>query len=491
MKTTKRHSASDSSRVSARIPSASKLNMSLWFRLMGIFLMLNLVYLISSAVIVYVYAERTAASVVANIIDHGSIGAESAELLDAVGVRVALLDREPSGWIPSNVLRWALPEQTANAHRRFELGEDTDSPLWRRVYFMSFRIEQLVNDSPYAVVVTLTPVVRGLVIIFLILLIAQFWASVNSYLENGHVIRDSLSPVVELAEKAQNLSTHKGPYSPEEIHALAGKLEGIDAARLDTRIEVDDTRDELKDVAAAINNMLDRIRDSYRAQARFVSDASHELRTPIAAIQGYVNLLDRWGKNDPQALQESIDAIKEEAANMKELVEQLLFLARSDNHTMALSEERFDLAALAETVLRETQMMDHSHEYESHLSPVCVFADATLIKQALRILIDNAIKYTPEGGHIVVSTALSRGKARLTVQDDGIGIAPEAVPRIFDRFFRADDSRARKSGGTGLGLSIAKWIVERHGGHVEVLSRQDIGTRISIVIPALTEQSDG
>jgi len=230
--------------------------------------------------------------------------------------------------------------------------------------------------------------------------------------------------------------------------------------------------------------MLDRINESYKAQARFVSDASHELRSPIAAIQGYANLLDRWGKHDEQALQESIDAIKEEAANMKELVEQLLFLAKGDSHAMPLHEELINLSDVAEAVVKETQMIDDRHVLESRLTPVHAKADPGLIKQALRILVDNAIKYTPSGGRIVVSVKRSADMAWLTVQDDGIGIPPEAVPRIFDRFYRADDSRARATGGTGLGLSIAKWIVERHGGRIEVLSRQDIGTRISIVIPA-------
>ena len=114
-------------------------------------------------------------------------------------------------------------------------------------------------------------------------------------------------------------------------------------------------------------------------------------------------------------------------------------------------------------------------------------ADKSLIKQATRILIDNAMKYRPSGKQITISVAGADGYARLTLQDEGIGIAPEAIPQIFDRFFRADESRARATGGTGLGLSIAKWIAERHGGHMEVLSRQDIGTKISIVLPSVPE----
>ncbi|HBC92592.1 MAG TPA: sensor histidine kinase, partial [Pelotomaculum sp.] len=254
-----------------------------------------------------------------------------------------------------------------------------------------------------------------------------------------------------------------------------------------TRISVGETQSELKSLASAINGMLDRINESYRSQVRFVSDASHELRTPISVIQGYVNLLDRWGKNDEKTLQESIDAIKDETENMKSLVEQLLFLARGDNNTMALQVERFELSALAEEVLRETQMIDGGHEYNSHAAPVFINADRSLVKQATRILIDNAMKYSPPGKRIIVSVSSADGYARLTVQDEGIGIKSEAVPRILDRFYRADESRAKATGGAGLGLSIAKWITERYGGHIEVLSRLDIGTRISIVFPTAPE----
>ena len=145
------------------------------------------------------------------------------------------------------------------------------------------------------------------------------------------------------------------------------------------------------------------------------------------------------------------------------------------------------LSVLAVEVLRETQMIDGEHEYDSRVAPVFINADKSLIKQATRILIDNAMKYTPPGKRITISVSGADGYTRLTVQDEGIGIAPDAVPQIFDRFFRADESRARATGGTGLGLSIAKWITERHGGHMEVLSRQDIGTRISIVLPTAPE----
>ena len=135
-------------------------------------------------------------------------------------------------------------------------------------------------------------------------------------------------------------------------------------------------------------------------------------------------------------MQESITAIKDETANMKLLVEQLLFLARGDNNTMQLQMESFDLSLLAQEVIGEMQMIDAGHDFETKLTPAVVLADKALIKQCMRVLLDNAIKYTPAGGHISASVFQSDRSVRLAIQDDGIGIPPQAVPRIFDRFYR-------------------------------------------------------
>jgi len=217
---------------------------------------------------------------------------------------------------------------------------------------------------------------------------------------------------------------------------------------------------------------------------RFVSDASHELRTPIAVIQGYANLLDRWGKNDEKTLQESIDAIKNEAEGMKGLVEQLLFLAKSDNNTIAVDAKVVDLAGIVKEVENETRMIDESHVFSSDIDQdLLVYGDEQLLKRALRIFVDNSIKYTPDGGNIKILAKGNDDQVTVSVSDTGIGIPDEDISRVFDRFFRADESRTRKSGGTGLGLSIAKWIVERSGGYLEIVSRTDIGTKITAVFP--------
>lgn len=303
-------------------------------------------------------------------------------------------------------------------------------------------------------------------------------------------IRKSLRPIYDLTLVAQNINSDTNPAitlpGVRELH-LSGAIDtlnNITEDDLSRRIVISDEREELRGLASAINAMLDRLDAAYRSQLRFVSDASHELRTPIAVIQGYAGMLDRWGKNDIETLQESIDAIKTEAAGMQDLVEQLLFLARSDNRSIVLNVGVVDTCALADEVLRETQMIDPNHEFTSRLTEgLCVRGDLQLLKQALRIFVDNAIKYTPKGGIITISTVSEDDYAKISVSDTGIGISAQDLERVFDRFFRSDESRTRGTGGTGLGLSIAKWIIDRHGGFVELVSREDFGTKITIALP--------
>ncbi|NLB42234.1 MAG: hypothetical protein GX815_08240 [Clostridiales bacterium] len=166
---------------------------------------------------------------------------------------------------------------------------------------------------------------------------------------------------------------------------------------------------------------------------------------------------------------------------MKDLVESLLFLARGDNETMRLNLETINLSEMTEEIVRETSMIDESHEFITKIKDsISTLGDAQLIKQAIRIFVDNSVKYTPLGGTVTVSAFMDGNIPKISVQDSGIGIPPEDLPYVFDRFFRSDDSRTRKTGGTGLGLSIARWILDRHSAEVEVLSREDLGTRITI-----------
>ncbi len=294
-------------------------------------------------------------------------------------------------------------------------------------------------------------------------------------------IRKSLKPLDEIAEAASRLSNMD--FDEEKFHSLEDAISKISPAASDERIHIDDS--ELKGLEDAINKLLDRMRDSYRQQARFVSDASHELRTPISVIQGYANMLDRWGKNDESVLEESIEAIKVEAENMKTLVEQLLFLARGINGKTQLTLKEFSLNDMLREVLEESKMIDNNHLYNLiDYDNITVYGDMGLLKQTSRILIENAAKYTETGEAITLRVGKNeKGEPYFSVQDNGIGMDEKDVPHIFERFFRADTARVRKNGGTGLGLSIAKWIVDSHKGYFSVLSRKEIGTRITVFLP--------
>lgn len=453
-----------------------KLNGGFFFELLGIFLMLDLVLAAACLWALTGSADRRAVSAAAAV---SRIPESDVPWLREFGVSFGK-EEEPQGIRIPDFLQKFFGDDSLSGARYLALPSKSGDSFYKRLDGLSYRAE-LAGDR--TVSVDLGDTVRKGKPVFWTVLIAELVLLHTGMASRSRRIRRTLRPIEELAETARSLNS-EGEFTPEEMRVLAGKINGINASRLDTRIAVDTTQDELKNLAAAINAMLDRIDESYRAQVRFVSDASHELRTPIAVIQGYASLLDRWGKDDAKALAESVEAIRSEADNMKLLVEQLLFLARGDNDTMILQMERFDVSELAEQVVREARMIDGGHEYDSRCEPAAVRADEALMKQALRILVDNAAKYTPSGGGITVSSFTRENQAWVTVQDEGIGIAPEAVPRIFDRFFRTDESRARSTGGAGLGLSIAKWIAERHGGRMEALSREGLGTRISIVLPS-------
>ncbi|MCL1848991.1 MAG: HAMP domain-containing histidine kinase [Clostridiales bacterium] len=326
---------------------------------------------------------------------------------------------------------------------------------------------------------------RGLIV----LLILEAFSALISLRRNGRSIARLLRPLQQLTASAQALSASGGRLSPEALQSLTGALDSINVSHLDAGIPLSGFSEELQPLAGAINEMLSRIDEAYREQIRFVSDASHELRTPIAVIQGYADLLSRWGTDDPETMRESIAAIRQEATAMKDMVEQLLFLARGENDFVGLAMAQVNISALVSEVLREIEMIDGGHQFSAAIEPfVMVEGDDGLLKQLLRILVDNSIKYTPAEGKIILRVEKRDGaQAAVIVQDEGVGIPDHAIPHIFDRFYRADESRTRETGGSGLGLSIAKWIAQRHHGSIEAMSRDGIGTRMTVLLPIADE----
>lgn len=276
----------------------------------------------------------------------------------------------------------------------------------------------------------------------------------------------------------------------QPIRSMTDTVKSIEVSDLGTRLEVSSTKDELSELAVTFNRMLERIQQGFDQQQRFVSDASHELRTPVTVIRGYADMLSRWGRHDEETLQEGLEAIGSEAENMQELIEKLLFLARADQKRQILHKELLDMQALVGDVFRKMQMAVDSHHLQLLANePAMVLADKVTMRQMLRIFLENAVKYTPAGGVIRLSSSRcpeNAGCLELMIEDTGIGIAEEEQEKIFQRFYRVDSSRTKEAGqpgGTGLGLSIAKWIADQHGIKIRVESQPGAGTRFTLKIP--------
>lgn len=279
------------------------------------------------------------------------------------------------------------------------------------------------------------------------------------------------------------------------IRNITDSAREIEVSQLGRRLEVPQTRDELAVLAETFNHMLERLERGFEQQKRFVSDASHELRTPVTVILGYSDLLSRWGREDAKVLDEGIASIRSEAENMQELIEKLLFLARADQKRQVLHKEILDMGQLLEEVMSKMKLVTKTHSVE--LLECCeglVYGDKVTLRQLLRIFLENSIKYTPAGGHITASCrSLPDGRTlEIILADDGIGIAKEDQQKIFERFYRVDSSRTKGTGagGTGLGLSIAKWIAEQHGIVISMDSALGRGTRMHLLVP-LAEDSEG
>ena len=347
--------------------------------------------------------------------------------------------------------------------------------LWSAVYTVTDINDQTLYQVPIGVWLSLFRS-GGIV-----LLAFQVLDLISLAVSGTAQVRRQLRPLNQIAARAQQLS--EMAFDETKYHSLENAISSLKVDAMENGIHMHDK--DLQGIEIALNGLLERIRASYKQQSQFVSDASHELRTPIAVIQGYVNMLDRWGKEDTAILEESIEAIKNEANHMQKLVEQLLFLARGDSNRQNLDMQVHELNSIMREVYEESLMIDESHIYRFEESGnVQVYADCDMLKQSARILIDNAAKYTKQGEEILIRVgAWNDGSPFYGIQDNGIGMSQEDVAHAFDRFYRADSVRNSKTGGTGLGLSIAKWIVDKHQGYYDIVSREGLGTRFSVVFP--------
>jgi signal transduction histidine kinase len=243
--------------------------------------------------------------------------------------------------------------------------------------------------------------------------------------------------------------------------------------------------DELGQLATTFNDMLGSLEQAYQAQQRFVSDASHELRAPLTAIQANLELLEHQANLSPEDRQAAVHDANSEVHRLSALVADLLALARADAG-VPLQHQRVEVdRVLLEAVGAARRLATGPQVRVDTLEPALVEGDPDRLKQLLLVVLDNAVKYTPAGGTVSAALHSTETSARLTIADTGVGIPPDDLPHVFERFYRADPARRRDAGGTGLGLAIAQWIVEQHGGTIAVTSELGTGTTVTIHIPRL------
>ena len=262
------------------------------------------------------------------------------------------------------------------------------------------------------------------------------------------------------------------------IKLISNATKSIKYNNLDNRIDISQTNDELSELAANLNNMLDRLQSGIIKQNNFLSDASHELRTPAAVFTNYADLLQNFS-DDKDLLNESINAIRTEAVYLNNLLKNLTAVAKSES---TANFQKINLAIIVNNIIQTASRIINSHNF------ICIkndnafiLADYTTFIQLLRIFIDNAVKYSPAGSNITIASVNTGNCAILSIQDNGCGIAPDNINKIFERNFRVSNDIS----GNGLGLSIAKRIADNHNISINVISTLGIGTTFTLTIPTI------
>jgi heavy metal sensor kinase len=275
----------------------------------------------------------------------------------------------------------------------------------------------------------------------------------------------------------------------QPVERMARTAEQISVQNLEARLPVPATGDALQRLSTSLNHMLGRLRDSVFSSRRFLADASHELRTPLTIVKGELQELMAREPGGSE-VGERIGSVLEEVARLEHLVSGLLALSRLDAGEARSEWAEVDLAELAASTIEHLRLVAEDRGVQlqaAALAPLTVRGDARRLKQVIVNLLDNAIKFTPRGGVIGLTTRQHNGYGLLEVFDSGIGIPAEALPHVFDRFYRVDSARSRDHGGAGLGLSIVRSICSAHGAEIEVESSPGSGSRFRVKFPQPTE----
>lgn len=269
------------------------------------------------------------------------------------------------------------------------------------------------------------------------------------------------------------------------VGEITRTAEQITSRNLSERLPEAKTGDELEALSIALNRMIARIEHSFRHVNRFSADASHELRTPLTVLRGELEAIVQRPDLPPD-VRETIGSTLEETERLSKIVESLLAISRLDAGEALMTRERFDLTELVTDTTDQMRLLAEDKQIAlkcAAAGSVEVEGDQGRVKQVVVNLVDNAIKYTPEGGKVEISVGVVNGSAVLEVTDSGVGIPSEAIGHVFERFYRVDKARSRQMGGAGLGLSIVKSICTAHEGRVRVESTEGKGSRFTVELP--------
>ncbi|HEY1252815.1 MAG TPA: HAMP domain-containing sensor histidine kinase [Thermoanaerobaculia bacterium] len=274
---------------------------------------------------------------------------------------------------------------------------------------------------------------------------------------------------------------------PSPLEVLTRRLEEALARPL-LRIPADDLPEEIRALVAGLNARLDALAAAEKEQQQFIADVSHELRTPLTILRGSLEVALEE-ERPPEEYREAIGNALLEVRHLTRLSQNLLFLTRGESGRVTLSFANLDLGKFASDVVKDLSLASADRGLELTVAtppkPVYVFADSGRLQQVMHNLLENAMRYTEEGGRIEVRVEAVPGEARLSVSDTGVGIPERDLPYVFERFFRSKGSRATNPGGSGLGLSIVRWIVEAHKGRVTVESQVGKGSTFTVHLPVI------
>lgn len=378
---------------------------------------------------------------------------QSIRVLDSIGRPIVVVSNNiPGEWIDS--IPAYTPEKTGISY-------DKNRLLIMRSPFTIFDFNGTVE-----IVKNTEDFVKLISAFSRIMLICGLGAIVISGLGGGLLARQLLKPLQSMADAIRKIK-QKG---------------------LHERVRVNHNQDEIATLMKMFNEMMDQVERSFQQQRQFVEDASHELRTPIAIMEGHLSLLRRWGKNDPAILEESLHVSIQELARLKGLVQELLALTRAEESIPTEGVQAANPDVVIRHVMKHIEVVYDSFRFETELEPlagVSIAISVQHLEQLLFIILDNAVKYSTDRKRVIIRGTVSGGMACIEISDCGIGIPESDLPYVMDRFYRVDKARSREQGGHGLGLSIAKRLVERYNGTISIRSKENEGTSVSVTFPAL------